>query len=79
MAAARLLHMSEQDKKWISPKYSPVMHDTWYVVYLWYVAMAKGNLEPLLDFAIDGKYTEEYENAVKPDFGRPEENNLYLY
>jgi hypothetical protein len=78
MAAAKLLHMSEQDKKWISPKYSPVMHDAWYGVYLWYVAIGKGNLEPLLDFAIDGEYADEYEKAVKPKFGRPEEN-LYLY
>ena len=54
------------------------MHDAWYGVYLWYVAIGKGNLEPLLDFAIDGEYADEYEKAVKPKFGRPEEN-LYLY
>ena len=47
-------------------------------VYLWYVAIGKGNLEPLLDFAIDGQYADKYEKAVKPKFGRPEEN-LYLY
>ena len=79
MAAVKCIHMTEADKQWLNPTKSPVMFETWHAVYLYFVAVGKGDLNPLLDFVIDGKYDENFVEHVKPDFGRPDENNLYLY
>ena len=77
MAAVKCLHMTKEDEMWMSPKKSPVMFEAWHAIYLYFVAVGKGDLEPMLDFMIDGKYDEKFANAVKPDFGAPKE--LYLY
>jgi hypothetical protein len=77
MAAIKCIHMTEEDKAWMSPKKSPVMFEAFHALYLYFVAMGKGDLEPMLDFMIDGKYEENFVKHVKPDFGAPE--TLYLY
>merc|ERR1711907_208455 len=74
----KCIHMSEEDKKWVDPHYSPVMFEVWHMVYLYFVAVGKGDLEPALDFMIDGKYDEKFVKEVDPKFGKPEEN-LYLF
>merc|ERR1711924_476951 len=33
------------------------------MVYLYFVAMGHGNLQPMLDFIIDGKYDDKYVNT----------------
>ena len=76
--ALKTVHMTDADKKWVDPHYSPVMFDVWHMVYLYFVAVGKGDLEPMLNFLIDGKYDDKFVNHVKPEFGRPEEN-LYLF
>jgi hypothetical protein len=53
------------------------MFETWHAIYLYFVAVGKGNIEPLLDFVIDGKYDEKFVKEVKPDFGV--EQNLFLF
>ena len=78
MEALKTVHMTEKDQKWVDPHYSPVMFDLWHMVYLYFVAVGKGDLEPMLDFIIDGKYDEKFVKHVDPKFGRPEEN-LYLF
>jgi hypothetical protein len=69
--------MTKEEEAWISPKKAPVMFETWHMIYLYFVAVGKGNIEPLLDFVIDGKYDEKFVNEVKPDFGV--EQNLFLF
>ena len=78
MEIIKLYHMTDKDQKWVDPHYSPVMFDAWHMVYLYFVAVGKGDLEPMLDFIIDGKYDKKFVKEVDPKFGRPEEN-LYLF
>merc|ERR1719329_1941290 len=52
----KVVHMTEEDKKWIDPKYSPVMFEVWHAIYLYFVAVGHGDIQPMLDFMIDGKY-----------------------
>jgi len=56
MAAIKCLHMTEEDKMWLSPKKSPVVFEAFHALFLYFTAMAHGDLEPMLDFMIDGKY-----------------------
>jgi len=63
MAAAKTLHMTKKDAEWMSPQKSPVMFDVWHAVYVYFVAMGRGDLNPMLDFIIDGKYDEEFVEA----------------
>lgn len=76
--ALKCIHMTEEDKKWIDPHYSPVMFEVWHMVYLYFVAVGHGDLEPALDFIVDGKYDEHFVKEVDPQFGKPTEN-LYLF
>ena len=78
MEALKLAHMSDKDKKWVDPYYSPVMFDAWHMVYLYFQAVGNGDLEPMLDFVIDGKYDDKFVKKVNPKFGKPEEN-LFLF
>jgi len=80
-AAVGTLHMTEEDKKWMSPKYSPVMFDVWHAVYAYFMAVGKGDLEPMLDWMIDGEYDDDYVKAVKPKFEAPKNypHDLYLF
>jgi len=76
------LHMTDRAEAWISPKHAPVMFEAWHAIYLYFVAMGKGDLNPMLDFVIDGKYDEEFAKHVDPDFGAPElemESDLFLF
>lgn len=61
---AHAMHLSED--KWMDPAKSPVMFDAWHAIHLYFVAQANGDLEPMLDFLIDGKYDDEYVKAVDP-------------
>lgn len=78
-ACVQALHLSED--KWMDPAHSPVMFDTWHAIYLYFVAMAKGDLEPMLDFIIDGTYDKDFVNHVDPKFPAPKNypEDLYLY
>lgn len=51
---ANAMHLSEE--KWMDPAHSPVMFDAWHAIHLYFIAQANGDLEPMLDFLIDGKY-----------------------
>jgi len=77
----KVVHMTEADQKWVDPKYSPVMFEVWHAVYLYFVAVGKGDVQPILDFMIDGKYDEEFAKKVNPKFGRPQEEfeDMYLF
>jgi len=77
MAALKCIHLTEADKAWLSPKKVPVVFEAFHALYLYFVAVGKGDLEPMLDFMIDGKYDEKFVKHVQPDFGAPE--TLYLY
>merc|ERR1712185_461233 len=76
-AAVMTLHMTEAEKEWLSPAKSPVMFDVWHMVYCYFMAVGHGDLEPMLDFMIDGEYVK----AVKPQFPAPENypHDLYLF
>ena len=77
-AAAETVHMQEGQEDWLSPRKAPVMFEAWHMVYLYFVAMGKGDLNPMLDFIIDGKYDEGFVHHVDPDFGDPRED-MYLF
>ena len=81
VAAVKVLHGDEEAEKWMDPAHSPVMFDAWHAIYLYFVAMGKGDLEPMLDFMIDGKYADEYVHHVKPKFDAPDNypEDLYLF
>ena len=79
MAALKTIHLTPEGKKWLDPHKSPVVFEAFHAVYLYFVAVGRGDINPLLDFIIDGKYDEDFVQHVKPDFGRPEENNLFLF
>jgi hypothetical protein len=68
-AAVETLHMDPAEEKWLDPKHVPVMFETWHMIYLYFVAMGHGDLDPMLDFIIDGKYDEHFVHEVDPQFG----------
>jgi hypothetical protein len=81
MAIHKAIHLSKEDEKWLSPSHSPVMFDAWHIVYCYFKAVADGDMEPLFDFMIDGKYADEYVEHVDPKFPAPENypHDLYLF
>ena len=59
-----------------------MIFDTWHAIYLYFKAVENGDLQPMLDFMIDGKYDEEFEKKVGKEFGRLDvvsNDNLYLF
>lgn len=52
----------------LSPTNSPIMFDTFHALYVWFQAVEQGNIKPLIDFLVDGKYDRNFIEAVKPDF-----------
>ena len=79
LEALKTMHMSEQDKKWVDPSHSPVMFDVWHMVYLYFNAVGKGDLDPMLNFIIDGEYDQDFVDHVQPDFKRPDMEDMYLF
>jgi len=80
----KVVHMTKADEKWVDPKYSPVMFEVWHAMYLYFVAVGHGDIQPMLDFMIDGKYDEKFAKEVNPDFGKPKEElnefeDMYLF
>jgi len=61
--------MTKEDEMWLDPKHVPVMFETWHMIYLYFVAVGHGDLDPMLDFIIDGKYDEHFVHEVDPQFG----------
>jgi hypothetical protein len=57
------------------------MFDVWHMIFVYFRAVGEGNLEPMLDFMIDGKYDERFVDEVNPKFPAPENypDNLYLF
>jgi hypothetical protein len=85
-AAVKTLHMTKEDEKWIDPAASPVMYDTWHMLYVYFIAVGKGDLKPLLDFMIDGReslsFLKKHPHRFGPRFPDREHfppKNLYLY
>ena len=80
MAALKTIHLKPDGKMWLNPKKAPVMFEAFHAIYLYFVAVGKGDINPLLDFIIDGKYDEEFVKHVKPDFFvKPKQDNLFLF
>lgn len=50
------LHFEGKDDEWVNPKYSPVVHDTFYALFMYLRAVRQGDLHPLLNWLIDGKF-----------------------
>ena len=48
------------------------MFDAFHALYIYFIAVGEGNLEPMFDFMIDGKYDEKFVKEVKPVFELPE-------
>jgi len=81
----KAFHITEADKKLVSPQNSPVVYDVMHAIYIYFKAVGDGDLEPMLDFMIDGKYADAFKKEVGPpnkhvlksetmDF-----DNLYLF
>lgn len=70
------LHFEGKDDEWMNPKYSPVVHDTLYVLFIYFRAIGNGDLKPMLDFVIDGKIEPEFEDHLKPEYGAPPKEKL---
>ena len=85
IAALKCIHMTPEDeKKYADPKKNAIMFDAFHALYIYFIAVGEGNLEPMFDFMMDGEYDEKFLKEVKPDFvGAPEapkdKTNLYLY
>ena len=85
IAALKCLKMTPEDEDmYASPQKNEIMFDAFHALYIYFIAVGEGNLEPMFDFMIDGKYDEKFVKSVKADFGTPSEapvapENLYLY
>ena len=79
VAFLKTVHINASEQWWVDPKNSPVLFDALHAIYLYFVAVGKGDLNPLLDFVIDGKYDANFVKEVKPVLGKHKENNLYLF
>lgn len=57
------------------------MFDAWHAVCVTWMAMGRGDLNPMLDWIIDGKYNDWYVKRVKPEIPTPENypEDLYLF
>merc|ERR1719329_120948 len=53
---SKVLHMKKDDALKLSPSRSPIMFDTFHALYVWFLAVEDGNVKPLIDFLVDGKY-----------------------
>lgn len=69
--ASKIIKMTPIEAKNLSPQTSPIMFDGLHFLYVYFLAMEKGNVKPLLDFLVDGKYDREYVEGVDPDFFQP--------
>ena len=74
----------EDEKKYADPKKNAIMFDAFHALYIYFIAVGEGNLEPMFDFMIDGKYDEKFVKDVNAEFGYPSKapvapENLYLY
>lgn len=73
-------HINNKDWKQVNPQDSPVVYDVFHALYLYFLAVKDGQLEPLLDFIIEGKYDEKFVKTVNPHFTYDTyDHNLYLY
>jgi len=85
MAALKCLKMSKEDEeKFASPQKNAVMFEAFHALYIYFIAVGEGNLDPMFNFMIDGEYDEKFVKEVKADFGTPSEapaapESLYLY
>ena len=60
----KTFHITETDKKYVSSQNSPVVYDVMHAIYIYFKAVDDGDLEPMLDFMIDGEYAEVFKNEV---------------
>lgn len=80
IAVMKCMHVPDKDQYRIEPQKSPVVYNLFHGLYLYFLAVKDGKLEPLLDYVIDGKYDEKFTEQVKPDFLTPDKKEeLYLY
>jgi len=72
------LHFEGKEDEWMNPKYSAVVHDTFYALFMYFRAIGNGDLKPMLDFVLDGKIEPEFEDHLKPelDDGAPPKEKL---
>jgi len=73
------VHMTKKDEKWLDPKHVPITFEAFHAIYLYFVAVGKGDLDPMLDFMIDGKYDEDFVKHVDPQFGAFGDDELFLF
>ena len=57
----KAIHITEADKKYVDPKKnSPVVYDVMHAIYMYFKAVGDGDLEPMLDFMINGEYDKHF-------------------
>lgn len=49
------------------PKCSPPVYDAFHFIYIYFKAVAEGDVDPLLDFISDGKFHDDFAKTVKFD------------
>lgn len=70
------LHFDANDDQWVNPKYSPIVYSGFYTLFVYFKAVGEGDFQPLIDFLVEGKISEDFENHVKSEFGRPPKDVL---
>lgn len=78
----KIAKFKHDDREWIDPKNSPIMYDVLHFVYVYFLAVKDGNLEPMLDFLINGEYEEHYVKEVEEGYYEedvPLDQDLYLF
>ena len=76
------MHFSDRDRAWVDPRASPIMFDVLHFLYTYFLAIEDGDLEPMLDFLINGEYDPKFVKAVKEGYYEddvPLDQGLYLY
>ena len=69
--ALKTLKVSDKDKKWVDLRKSPILFETFHAMFVYFKAMKHGDLDPLVNFLVDGAYDPDYVQAVRPEFWEP--------
>lgn len=62
-----LLQIEEKDRILTDPSCSPAVYDAFHFIYIYFKAVAEGEMEPLLDFITEGKFHDDFVGTVKFD------------
>lgn len=67
LKAINLVRVDEGDHILTDPTCSRPVYDTFHFIYIYFKAVAEGEVDPLLDFISEGKFQDDFKETVKFD------------